>query len=82
MGRLYSIYIRSAMSYRSETWLVKDEDVIRLERDDARMLRWICSVRTRNRISSDELRTRLKLKSMREPLQDRKTAMVWLSRKN
>ena len=43
-GRLYSAYVRSIMLYGSETCLVK-EDVIRLEKDDARMVRCVCNVR-------------------------------------
>ena len=36
------------------------------------MVRWICSVRPDDRIFTVELKTRLKLKSMRERLQDRR----------
>ena len=45
--------------------------MIGLERNDSRMVRWMCSVGSVDRISVEELRTRLKLNSMREYLQDR-----------
>ena len=50
--------------------------MIRLDRNDARMVRWMCKVRPENRISAEELRTRLKLKSMSKCLQDRR--LQWL----
>ena len=37
-GRLYSACVHSVMLYGSETWPVKEEDVIRLERNDAKMV--------------------------------------------
>ena len=70
--RLYSAYVRSGMLYESATWPVNKEDVIRSRMNDARTIRWICSVRPEHRISADEFRTRLKLKSMWECLHDGK----------
>ena len=43
---------------------VKEKDVIRLERSDARMISWISNVRPEDRISAAEFQTRLKLRSM------------------
>ena len=34
------------MLYRSETWPVKEEDVVRLERIDARIVRLMCNVKS------------------------------------
>ena len=59
------------MQYGSETWPVKKEDVSRLKRNDARMVRWTNNIRPES-ISADELRTRLKLKNVRECLLDRR----------
>ena len=56
------------MLYGSDTWPVKKEDVIRLERNDARIVRWMCNVRPEDSISAEEPRTRLKLKSVRKCL--------------
>ena len=36
---LASWYVHSVMSYKSKTWPVKEEDVTKLERNDARMVR-------------------------------------------
>ena len=38
-GRLYSACVQSVMLYGSETWPVKEENVIRLERNDVWMVR-------------------------------------------
>ena len=56
------------MLYGGETWPVKEENVIILETTDVRMVKWMC----KDRISTEEDRTRLKLKSMRECLQDKR----------
>ena len=45
---------------------------VRLESNDARIVRWICNVKPEYRISAEELRSRPKLKSMRECLQDKR----------
>ena len=71
-GKLYSACAYSVMLSGNETWPVKEEDVIRLKRSDARMVIWISNGRPDDRISAEELRTRLKLKNMREYLWDRK----------
>ena len=44
-GRLYSTYVGSITLYRSETWPVKEEDVVGLERIDARIVRLMCNVK-------------------------------------
>ena len=64
-------YFSSVMPYTSETWRAKEEDVIRLERNGARIGRWMCSARPEERISAEELSSTLKLISMRECLQDK-----------
>lgn len=45
---------------------------MRLERDGARLVRWVYNVRPEDRIYEKELNTSLKLNSMREWLQDRR----------
>ena len=52
-----------------------EEDVIRLERNDVMIVRWMCNVSLEEMISPEELRTRLKLKNVRECLQHRR--MEW-----
>ncbi|KAI8515961.1 hypothetical protein Bbelb_067740 [Branchiostoma belcheri] len=56
------------MLYGSETWAVSTEDLRRLDRCDNAMIRWICSSRLADRVSSDQLRCRLGVSSLREIL--------------
>ena len=44
--------------------------MIRLERSDARIVKWMFSVRPEDRISAKELKTRLKLNDMMKCMQD------------
>ena len=46
--------------------------MIRLERNHARMVGWMCFDRPGDRIPAEELRTRLKSKSNKKCLQDRR----------
>ena len=62
-GILY--FERCVMLIGRETWPVKVENVVRLARNGARMVRWMCKVRPEDRIYAEELRARLKLKGVR-----------------
>lgn len=64
------------MLLESETWPVWEEDVIRWQRHDARMVRWMCSVRPEDEISAEELQARLKFNRTRECLI---TRLQWFS---
>ena len=61
-GRLYSGCVLSIMLYGSETWPIKEEDVVRLERNDTRIVRLMFNVRPEEKISAEKLRTQPKLK--------------------
>ena len=52
-------------------WII-EEDAIRLEKNDAMMVRWIYNISPEDKISAEELRASLKLLSMRERLQDKR----------
>ena len=67
-GHAYNACIRSVLLYASETWAATQEDVTRLNRNDLMMIRWICSTRLAERISSDELRSRVGLCSIEDVL--------------
>ena len=54
------------MVYGSETWSMKVEDRQRLERTEKMMVRWMCSVTLKNRITSEELRNRLSIEAVTE----------------
>ena len=43
----------------SETWPVRKENVVALQRAEMRMVRWMCGVKLKDRLPSNELRERL-----------------------
>jgi len=47
------------MLHGSETWPVRKENVVALQRAEMRMVRWMCGVKLKDRFSSKELRERL-----------------------
>jgi len=44
-GRLYSSCVRSSMLCGSETWPVRKENVVALQRAEMRMIGWMCGVK-------------------------------------
>ena len=60
----YSACERSVMLYGSKTWPVKVDDVIRLKRNDTRMVRWMYNVRPEDSISAEKLRIGLRMMSI------------------
>ena len=46
-GRLYSSCVRSSMLHGSETWPVRKENVVALQRAEMRMVRWMCGIKLR-----------------------------------
>ena len=48
-GRLYEACVRSVMLYESETWVVKEEDLDHLDRNDMRMIRGTCNTSLKDR---------------------------------
>ena len=51
--------MRSSMLHGSETWPVRKENEVALQRAEMRMVRWICNVKVKDRVPSKELRERL-----------------------
>jgi len=47
------------MLHGSETWPVRKENVVALQRAEMRMVRWVCGVKLKDRLPSKELRERL-----------------------
>jgi len=47
------------MLHGSETWPVRKENVVALQRVEMRMVRWMCGVKLKDRLPSKELRERL-----------------------
>ena len=51
--------MRSSMLHGSETWPVRKENVVSLQRAEMRMVRWMYGVKLKDRLPSKELRERL-----------------------
>jgi len=68
-GRLYSSCVRSSMLHASETWPVRKENEVALERAEMRMVRWMCGMKLQDRFMSKELRGRLGLDDIISVLQ-------------
>jgi len=47
------------MLHGSETWPVRKENEVALQRAEMRMVRWMCNVRVKDRVPSKALRERL-----------------------
>src|ERR1043165_3611088 len=60
-GKIYKACVQSLMMYGSETWAMKVEDTQKLERTEASMMRWMCGVTLKQRLSNDLLRRRLSI---------------------
>ena len=43
----------------SETWPVRKENVVALQRAEMRMVRWMCGIKLQDRLPSKELRKRI-----------------------
>jgi hypothetical protein len=63
-GKIYCACVRSVMVYGSATWPLKVEDKMRLERAENMMVRWMCGVTLKDRISTEVLRKRLGIGSV------------------
>jgi len=47
------------MLHGSETWPVRKENVVALQQEEMRMVRWMCGVKVKDRFPSKQLRKRL-----------------------
>ena len=52
------------MLHGSETWPVRKENEVALQRAEMRMVRWMCGVKLQDRVPSKELRVRLELEDI------------------
>jgi len=50
-GTLYSSCVQSSMLYGSETWLIRKENEVALQRAQTRMVRWMCGVKLQEQTS-------------------------------
>jgi len=74
-GRFHSSCVRSSMLHGSETWPVRNENEVALQRAEMRMVRWMCGVKLQDRVPSKELRGRLELDDIISVLQ--KNRLRW-----
>ena len=49
------------MLHGSETWPVRKENMVALQRAEMRIVRWMCGVKLKDRLPSKELRERLRI---------------------
>jgi len=55
------------MLHRRETWPVRKENEVALQRAETSMVRWMCNVKVNDRVPSKELRERLGRDDTRKP---------------
>ena len=61
---VYSSCVRSVMLHAAETWAMKVDTLNRLQRNDRAMIRWICNVRAKDKVSSDSLLTKFGIQDL------------------
>jgi len=59
--------VLSCMLHRRETWSVRKENEVALQRAEMSMVRWMCNVKVKDRVPSKELRERLGRDDTRKP---------------
>ena len=74
-GQVYAACVRSRMVYGSETGAMRVNQEEKLERTEMRMVRWMCGVTLRERKTSEELRRRLEVESIKEVV--RRNRLRW-----
>ena len=60
-GRIYTACVRSVMLYASECWALRNDEHNRLIRNDRAMVRWICGIKPKDKISTPSLYQRLNI---------------------
>ena len=65
-GRVYKTCVQSVMVYASETWAVRVEEEQRMERNENVVIRWMCGVTFRDKVTTVELRRRLGIEGVVE----------------
>ena len=64
--------MQSSMLHGSETWPVRKENKVALQRAEMRMVRWMCGVKLQDRVPSKGLRQRLGLDDIISVLQQKR----------
>jgi len=58
-GTLHNSCVQSSMLHESETWPIRKEKEVALQRAEIRMIRWTCDVKVKDAVPSRELKERL-----------------------
>ena len=64
------------MPHGSETWPVRKENEVALQRAEMRMVRWLCNVKVKDRDPSKEVRERLGIDDNMDTTA-KQVAMIW-----
>jgi len=67
------------MLHKSETWPVRIENVVAIQRAEMRMVRWMCGVKLKDGLTSKELRERLGIDDIALVLQQNR--LRWCEKK-
>ena len=88
-GIIYATCIRPAM-YGSETWATKIEDIMKIQRSEMRMLRWMAGLSLSESKSNECVRSMLAIDDIAEVMQrnrlrwfghvERRDELCWLKR--
>ena len=54
-GKVYATCVRSCLMHGSETWPMKVEHELKMNRTEMNMIRWMCGVKLNERKKSEEL---------------------------
>jgi hypothetical protein len=63
-GKVYASCVRSCLIYGSETWPMKVEHELKLDRTEMSMVRWMCGISLKERKKSEQLREMLGLEAV------------------
>ena len=74
-GDFYGACVRSVLLHGCETWAVREEDILRIEKTDMQMIRMICGVSLKDKQYSSHLRGKLGLQDIREVM--RRSRLRW-----
>ena len=75
-GKMYKIYVRSAMLYGSETWCLRENEIAILRRAERSLVRAVCGVKLVDKTNTEELMNMLGLKEAADKLA-RANGMRW-----
>jgi len=60
-GKVYATCVRSCLMHGTETWPMKVEHELKMNRTEMSMIRWMCGVKLNERKKSEELKSTLRI---------------------